>query len=151
MRSSGRPEAEVMSRLDQRGSALEYVLVTVLIGICAIFVLNRYGSALRGRVGSASSHVEQPGAAGEAARQAGGGGSSGGAPAHTASRGSELPPEEMGQLHTDSAPGEGVTVLGFRMDWKTALSLAALVIAIGVLMVRRISNALKKSPDQGAT
>lgn len=126
-----------MHRLgNERGSVVEYAVLAILAGLCALFVVGRFGGSLRGKVVDARGRVEEL-AAGEAPPGKGVG---------IAGQG-VLGPERTGRLETE-AGGQpaGVEVLGFRIGLRTAVSLAMLVVALGVWMVVRISRSLKKRP-----
>lgn len=122
--------------LDDRGNTLEYVLVAVLVGLCALFAIGRFGGALRNKVGLAGSHVETIDSSSESKAASPNSGAAGG----IRSGASVLAPEKMGELAAQTTSQEGVEVFGFTMSWTMAISLAALVVAIGVMMIMRASK-----------
>ena len=50
----------------------------------------------------------------------------------------------MGELAETSTKTEGIEVFGFTITIKTAISLAVLIVAVGVLMIIRISKSVAK-------
>lgn len=125
---------------DDRGNTVEYVLVAILVGICALFAVGRFGGVLRSKVGVAGSHVESIDSSAETKGTSSGSTVAGGGHAG----GSVLAPEKMGELAAASTKTEGIEVFGFTMSIKMAISLAVLIVAVGVLMIIRISKSVAK-------
>ncbi len=125
---------------DDRGNTLEYVLVAILVAICALFAVGRFGGALRSKVGVAGSHVESIDSSAETKGTSSGSTVAGGGRAGA----SVLAPEKMGELAETSTKTEGIEVFGFTITIKTAISLAVLIVAVGVLMIIRISKSVAK-------
>jgi Flp pilus assembly pilin Flp len=134
---------------NERGMAVEYVLLTVLAALAAIFIVYRFGGTMKGRFDAAGTAVN--GAKPEGGRSSGGYApgqiadvSSGAAPNEPSTQEAAAPPSSEGQA------SEGIAVGNFRISWSMAIWLGILVIVVAMLMVMRMAKSAKEAGKAGA-
>jgi Flp pilus assembly pilin Flp len=120
--------------------AVEYVLIVILIALGTIFVVGRFGGALRGKTRQATEQVERTGVGGGAQPEVAPVGE-GVAPAPV-----EVPDDAV--VTASRVRPQEIAVMGLRLDLQTAIWLAVLVVVLGSLMVMQVAKGARKKPKK---
>jgi Flp pilus assembly pilin Flp len=126
---------------NDRGMAVEYLILTVLVALGAVFLLYKFGGTVRGRVDHAGEQVARVGPRDGSAVPAG-------------QPGAATAPEAVDQAPpalqaSGGRAGGGVDVLGFRMSLSMAIWLGILFVVMAMLMVMRASRGAKAARKAG--